>query len=67
MRTLSVLLVAAGVIYLAFLFTAPNLLPETDIDPFLLGGGGAVAGIVLLMIDERARSKRKWKMGPLGK
>jgi hypothetical protein len=27
----------------------------------------AAIGIVLLMIDESARNRRKWKMGPLGK
>ena len=65
MRSLSMLLLVAGVIYLAFSFSAPGLLPDFGMDPFVLAGGALAAGIVLLMIDENGRSRRKWKAGAL--
>ena len=65
MRTLAALLLAFGVIHLAFTFSAPGLLPDFGFDALVLGGGSLVVGIVLLMIDENARNRRKWKVGPL--
>ena len=67
MRTLSMLLLVGGVVYLVFNFTAPGLLPDFDFDPLTLGGGAAFVGLVLLVIDENGRIKRKKTTGSLGK